>query len=1158
MRDSYGALVVGAGVAGIHAALDLAETGHKVALIDSRANMGGLLSQLDHQFPSDHCGMCKMLPLTERDSSSQFCLRKGLFHRNIDLRLMTELDSLQGDPGQFHATIRTRSTFVDPHKCIGCGQCSEVCPVRVPSEFNAGLTERAAIHLPVPQHVPNHYAVDLDNCVRCLECVKACPTGAIDFRLDERKDFPVLVADADASVGRELAEWFKEREFPLTHAADSVAAVTHMESQPVSLVMVSLGLPDDEVRRIISRAKELDPNLPVHLVLDEGQTLGDDDRKALIEMGASRDMLQKPLQRAAISNWLEKRFMRQTTDTRREFDVGAVILASGFECFNPKDDPEGMAGMYMYGDHPGVVTSIEFERLISSSGMGGRGKALVRPGDGRPVKKIAWLQCVGSRDERRKAGFCSSFCCMVSIKEALLARRRAREAGADDLETTIFSMDMRTFGKDFQRYRDNAEGEEGVRFVKMRIHSLVPAGDESNSIRVQYPGDDLKLVFEDFDMVVLGVGARPPKSIDRLAEVTGIRLNEWNFCETKPYMPSRTSELGVMAAGVFGGPRDIAESVILSGAAALEASRLINIYAPLKEQEPDPEPEYRDVSRERPRMLLALCTSCPLLEQELDFDALTEKLSALPSVCAVARVGRTCSGEGWEEIHALVKEHEPNRILVGACMPYAYVPRLRELGDATGLNPALMDVADVYTPLMNCKGACDPDELSAEVVSLMEMAAVKLLDQDPSPLPRPLPVFREALVVGGGLAGMTAALGVADHGYNVCLVEESEALGGMAMKLHYTLEDDDPHGFMENLVEQVIKHPHIRVFTNGRVTLSTGRAGRFMSLISSDDGTFPLEHGATILATGGREARVYDYGFRVHKSVLSQRRLEDRLASGELDLAELDRGVAMIQCWRSREESRNYCSRVCCAQALKNIRVLKKRRPDLPVYVFYRDIMSYGFSEKYYTEARKLGAIFIQYDLDNRPEVRFEDELPVITAMEPILNSKVEIRPDLLVLSVGLEPNETDEIREIFGVETNQDGFFREAESKWRPVDFAKQGVFMCGVAHSPGNMNETVASAKAAAQRALGILTRKALTCSNTVAGVRESLCSLCGKCITACPYDARSLDITKDRIIVDELLCQGCGACAAACPNSASYLRGFTDNQIMSVIDAALETVV
>jgi heterodisulfide reductase subunit A len=378
------------------------------------------------------------------------------------------------------------------------------------------------------------------------------------------------------------------------------------------------------------------------------------------------------------------------------------------------------------------------------------------------------------------------------------------------------------------------------------------------------------------------------------------------------------------------------------------------------------------------------------------------------------------------------------------------------------------------------------------------------------------------------------------------------------MKLHYTLEDDDPHGFMENLVEQVIKHPHIRVFTNGRVTLSTGRAGRFMSLISSDDGTFPLEHGATILATGGREARVYDYGFRVHKSVLSQRRLEDRLASGELDLAELDRGVAMIQCWRSREESRNYCSRVCCAQALKNIRVLKKRRPDLPVYVFYRDIMSYGFSEKYYTEARKLGAIFIQYDLDNRPEVRFEDELPVITAMEPILNSKVEIRPDLLVLSVGLEPNETDEIREIFGVETNQDGFFREAESKWRPVDFAKQGVFMCGVAHSPGNMNETVASAKAAAQRALGILTRKALTCSNTVAGVRESLCSLCGKCITACPYDARSLDITKDRIIVDELLCQGCGACAAACPNSASYLRGFTDNQIMSVIDAALETVV
>ncbi|MGE4552801.1 MAG: FAD-dependent oxidoreductase, partial [Desulfovibrionaceae bacterium] len=799
-------------------------------------------------------------------------------------------------------------------------------------------------------------------------------------------------------------------------------------------------------------------------------------------------------------------------------------------------------------------------------GAGGRGRPLLRPGDGRPVRRMAWLQCVGSRDERRKAGYCSSYCCMASIKEALLARRRARESGVTDLQTTIFYMDMRTFGKEYQRYKDHAEQDEGVRFVRARIHNLLPAmttdGDGvhpagDGAIRLQYPGPDGRLVVEDFDMVVLGVGARTPKDMARLADVTGVQLNEWNWCRTQPYSPSRTSQLGVMAAGAFGGPRDIAESVILSGAAALEASRLINLYAPLREQEPDPEPEYRNVARERPRLLIALCTACPLLEVEVDMDLLRTRLSALPDVCAVAGVGQACGAGGWDDIARLAEEHRPNRILIGACMPYAYVPKLRELGEKIRLNPALMDVVDINTLHMGCDQKCDRVALAHQLGAALGMAAVKLLDQDPSPLPRALPVFREALVVGGGLAGMTAALGVADHGYNVCLVEEGEELGGLARRIHTTLDDDDTQNWLEKLKGQVRKHPNIRVFMGARVVLSTGRAGRFMSIISSDEGAYPLEHGATILATGGHEARVYDYGFRVHDCVLSQRRLEERLASGELDLAGLD-GVAMIQCWRSREASRNYCSRVCCGQALKNIRTLKRRRPDLPVFVFYRDIMTIGYSERYYTEARKLGALFIPYDLEHKPDLTFEDGRPVIRAFDPVMQRRLEIRPSLVALSVGMEPGDTEELREVFDLTTDEHGFFEVAESKWRPVDTPRSGVFVCGVARAPGTMPETVASAKAAAQRALGILSRKALTCSNTVAEVRHSLCSLCGRCITVCPYGARSLDAEHERIVVDELLCQGCGACAAACPNSASVLRGFADAQVLSVIDAALEEIV
>ncbi|MGE4554237.1 MAG: 4Fe-4S binding protein, partial [Desulfovibrionaceae bacterium] len=414
MRDSYGALVVGAGVAGIRAALDLAETGHKVALIDAAAHIGGQLVRLDHQFPSDHCGMCKMLPLTERDSSSQFCLRKGLFHRNIDLLLMTELERLKGDPGQFSATLRTRSTFVDPHKCIGCGKCAAVCPVRVPSEFNAGLTRRSAIHLPVPQHLPNHYVVDLDTCLRCLECVKACPTGAIDFGLEGRRDFPVLVVGPDVTVAEELRQWLGEREFPVVHAANAAEAVAELEKggpgeAHIGLVLLSLLLPPEEVKRVVSRSKELAPKRPVVGVAGPDQALDEDRMAELRELGLDRETLRKPLRRGHLAPWVEKRFLRLRTDTHADISVGAVILAAGFETFNPKDDPQDMAGMYMYGQHPGVLTSVEFERLISATGAGGRGRPLLRPGDGRPVRRMAWLQCVGSRDERRKAGYCSSY-----------------------------------------------------------------------------------------------------------------------------------------------------------------------------------------------------------------------------------------------------------------------------------------------------------------------------------------------------------------------------------------------------------------------------------------------------------------------------------------------------------------------------------------------------------------------------------------------------------------------------------------------------------------------------------------------------------------------------------------------------------------------------
>jgi heterodisulfide reductase subunit A2 len=1150
MRKNYAALVVGSGVGGIRAALDLAETGQKVALIDKRPHMGGLLAQIDQQFPSDHCGMCKMLPLTERDASSQFCMRKGLFHKNIDTFLSTSVTAMEGEPGKFQATLTRQIPIVDPTRCIGCGVCSEACPIEVPNEFNAGLGTRTAAYLPVPHNIPNHFVVDLENCTLCRKCVDVCPTQAIDFRSKEREDFPIFVVTSNPQTLSKFEKWFSNQSFPLYSADNGTEAVEILAKVPsLRLLFIEPGLADLSAQRVVARALELHPEL--YVVCLKGEDGAATDR---LPAAGAQEVISNDDDRDLFWQWFEKRYLKTVCREKIDIEIAAVILAGGFELYDPSEQ-EGVLG---YGRHPRVMTNLAFERMLSGTGPLPQkiNAPLTHPLDHKQIRKIAWLQCVGSRDHQRNADYCSSVCCMISIKEALQAKRISNGA----VDTAIFYMDMRSFGKNYQRYRDAAEKEMGVRFVPSRVHTVnvnESQPDDRPEIRVDYVDPDGNRVEEAFDLVVLATGARAPSEVRELADVTGIELNTWGFPVTRPFAPTHTSQLGVFAAGAFAAPRDITETVITANAAALEASRIINIYAPLKEQVPAAQPQYRDVAKEAPKQLIALCTSCPILEKRADISVIAKKLDALDGVSTVIEIKRACTKDGWEEIQKKATQDKPNRILLGACMPYAYVPRLRELAETLNLNPAMMDVVDIYSPTVRSTTSKDKALIEREIFSTLSMASVKLMGADPSPLPTPVQVVPEALVIGGGLAGMTAAMGIADHGYGVCLVEESENLGGMAMRLRTTLSGDDPIKYMNDLIEQVRKHPHIRVFTDARVSLSMGRAGRFMSMISTDEGSMALEHGVTVIATGGREAKNYVYGYPSKPSVLTQLELEEKLATGKLDAGALN-SVAMIQCVGSREEPRNYCSRVCCAGAIKNILTLKKRNPDIGLYVFYRDIMTYGFGESYFTQARKAGAVFIRYEKERKPEVSFEEKMPVINAWDPILRQFVEVRPNLLVLSNGIEPSDARDVAELLGVGTDGDGFFQEAESKWRPVEFLKHGIFVCGVAQAPGSMPETIASAKAAAQRALRVLSEKRLVSSPVVAEVRHTLCTQCGRCIEVCPYEARSLDPVHDKIVVDELLCQGCGSCAAICPNSASTLRGFRDDQILSVIDAALKEYV
>ncbi len=436
---------------------------------------------------------------------------------------------------------------------------------------------------------------------------------------------------------------------------------------------------------------------------------------------------------------------------------------------------------------------------------------------------------------------------------------------------------------------------------------------------------------------------------------------------------------------------------------------------------------------------------------------------------------------------------------------------------------------------------------------ILETGIAILKGADPTPTASTR-IQQSALVIGGGIAGMTAALAVADHGYPVDLVEQDAQLGGNLRWIKKTIEGYDTHSLLEETISRVEKHPNIRVHTESHVLEAFGHAGSFVTNIENGAKEITtITHGVAILATGGTEARTQSYGYGTSEIIVTQKELELKLHENRIDAAKL-KSVVMIQCVDSREEPRNYCSRVCCVSALKNALYLKEKNPTCKITILYRDLMAYGFSETYYTQARRADILFIQYDLKTKPAVVSMDDGIRVNAHEPILDRPIQIEADLIVLATGIVPTLPVPLAQAFGAPIDPDGFFQEAESKWRPVDSLKEGVFACGIAHSPRSITESIVTAEAAAQRSLRILNQKSIPTSKVTAIVRHSLCSLCERCIEACPYGARTLDLDQTQVQVNSLMCQGCGTCVSTCPNGASVLEGFRKQQMFEVIDAAL----
>ena len=816
-----------------------------------------------------------------------------------------------------------------------------------------------------------------------------------------------------------------------------------------------------------------------------------------------------------------------------ELEVGAIIVAPGFEKFDA-----ALKSEYGYGRLPNVITSAEFELLNRGDGLTD-GHILME--NGEPPTSIAFLQCVGSRDTTVGRGYCSSVCCMYATKEAVIAKEHDPR-----LEPTIFFMDMRSFGKEFDRYIERAEHEYGIRFVRSRIDSVER---ENGKLILKYENEAGAFAREEFDLVVLSVGLTVDDDTKAMLERLGLEADKYDFAASPPFHPTDTSHPGVFAAGAVAGPKDIPESVTQASAAAAQAAAAV---APARWTETSEVqfPPEREIAGEPPRVGIFICHCGINIAGVVDVAAVVDYAATLPWVSYVERNLFTCSEDTQKLISEKIAEHNLTRVVVAACTPRTHEPLFRATLRDAGLNPYLFEMANIreHCSWVHMK---QPEEATAKAKELVRMAVARAVDLSPL-TDIELTVTQTALVIGGGAAGMTAALALADQGFETYLVEKEAELGGHLHHIKYLPGGAEVKPFLDELVSKIERHEKIKLFTGATLKSVSGFVGNYVSVVEDKEGEHELEHGAVVVATGARMAEHEEFGYGSSDRVVAQRDLEEALAEGKVPHGASS--VVMVQCVGSRDDEHPYCSRVCCTGAVKNALKLKKLNAEANIYVLYRDLRTYGEAEDYYREAREKGVFFARFEPENKPVVTPAGNKVKVKWYDIILGEDVELEVDLVALAQGTWPDITanKELAEMLKVPLTADGFFLEAHMKLRPVDFATDGVFLCGLAHAPKTIEESIAQAQAAAARAATILAKPTIKAEGRVAVVNERRCIACGTCEAVCPYGA--IEINKEKMVaeVNAGLCKGCGSCAAACWSAAVDVAGVTNEQLLDAITA------
>jgi heterodisulfide reductase subunit A2 len=835
------------------------------------------------------------------------------------------------------------------------------------------------------------------------------------------------------------------------------------------------------------------------------------------------------------------------TPEKEEINVGAIILSPGFEPFDPKVRAE-----YRYGEFQNVVTSMDYERLLCSTGpyLG----EILRASDKKHPHNVAWIQCVGSRQVIEGGNsYCSAVCCTYTQKQAILTKDHDAEA-----RCTIFHNDIRSYGKDFERFYERTEKLPGVRFIRSYT-TIVREDPTTKNVTVRYSTPDDGVKEEEFDMVVLSIGMNPPADVKDIVEKFGIELESHDFCKLNPANPMETNRPGIFVSGALQGPIDIPESVFSASGASSQIGELLDYRRGNLAKERIYPPE-KDLSQEEPKIGVFVCHCGANIGRIVNVPETVEYCKTLPNVVYAQEQLFSCATNSAREITDVINEKGLNRVVVAACSPRTLEPLFRDTLREAGINQYYFEMANIreHNSWVHSKEKEEATEKAHDIIRMSVARTCHL-----KPLQEfDLPVNKTALVVGGGIAGMNCALSIANQGHEVHLVEKDTDLGGIARRIHTTLEGQDVRAYLRDLMRKVYQHPLIHVYTDATITEATGYVGNFVTAVKSDRGVTEIKHGAVIIAIGVDVYTPTEYLYGEDDRVMTHLELEEKIVNRDEKVINAQ-ALVMIQCVGCRNEDRNYCSRICCSESVKNALLLKERNPKMDIYILFRDVRTYGFKEDYYREAADKDVKFIRYEPQDPPQVEpgesEEDGRPVlkVTATDYILDAKVEINADIIALAAAVIPSgATKEVAGQFKVTLSPDGFFKEAHVKLRPVEFATDGVYLCGMAHYPKFIQETINQAYGAAGRALTLLSHDIVIASGSVCEVEEKKCMGCGACVAVCTYGALELRDTKQgkKAVVNPVLCKGDGLCNAKCPTGAISLKHYTDEELLAEIDAVV----